>query len=224
MFNFTLNGWPRFATSRPHESLSDQSELFRPRSGQASNEVKRGPAPYEADLATGREHQLTTGKRAERTKHDFRCSICRSAILYHWSSQLFDLRAPSSTDAPVLLLNQPIKSDEGLFWKSVDDQFPNNCTKTWYSIREKLRISMFFFILTLKVIYHCERVQKERIRAIVTKAVVIAILCPSFSFINSLTWRIWLNLRFRTPSFTLTWKYTIKIPKISPSMYKPLQI
>ena len=27
--------------------------------------------------------------------------------LYHWSSQLFDLRAPSSTDVPVLLLNQP---------------------------------------------------------------------------------------------------------------------
>ena len=26
----------------------------------------------------------------------------------HWSSQLFDLRAPSSTDVPVLLLNQPI--------------------------------------------------------------------------------------------------------------------
>ena len=34
---------------------------------------------YEADLATGRERQLTTGKRAERTKDDFRCSICRSA-------------------------------------------------------------------------------------------------------------------------------------------------
>ena len=27
--------------------------------------------------------------------------------LSHWSSQLFDLRAPSSTDVPVLLLNQP---------------------------------------------------------------------------------------------------------------------
>ena len=32
------------------------------------------------DLATGRERQLTMGKRAERTKHDFRCPICRSAI------------------------------------------------------------------------------------------------------------------------------------------------
>ena len=28
--------------------------------------------------------------------------------LCHWSSQLFNLRAPSSTDVPVLLLNQPI--------------------------------------------------------------------------------------------------------------------
>ena len=27
--------------------------------------------------------------------------------LCNWSSQLFDLRAPSSTDVPVLLLNQP---------------------------------------------------------------------------------------------------------------------
>ena len=27
--------------------------------------------------------------------------------LCHWSSQLFDLRAPSSNDVPVLLLNQP---------------------------------------------------------------------------------------------------------------------
>ena len=32
-----------------------------------------------ADLATGRERQLTTGKRAERAKHDFRFQICRSA-------------------------------------------------------------------------------------------------------------------------------------------------
>ena len=42
----------------------------------------RGPNEifFLADLATGRDHQLTTGKRAERTKHDFRCPICRSAI------------------------------------------------------------------------------------------------------------------------------------------------
>ena len=35
---------------------------------------------YEADLATERERHLTTGKRAERTKLDFRCPICCSAI------------------------------------------------------------------------------------------------------------------------------------------------
>ena len=34
----------------------------------------------QADLATRRERHLTTGKRAERTKLDFRCPICRSAI------------------------------------------------------------------------------------------------------------------------------------------------
>ena len=32
------------------------------------------------DLATERERHLTTGKRAERTKLDFRRPICRSAI------------------------------------------------------------------------------------------------------------------------------------------------
>ena len=32
--------------------------------------------------------------------------------LCHWSSKLFDLRAPSSTDVPVLLLNQPTNSPE----------------------------------------------------------------------------------------------------------------
>ena len=48
---------------------------------------------------------MTTGKRAERTKHDL---PVLNLPLCHWSSQLFDLRAPSSTDVPVLLLNQPI--------------------------------------------------------------------------------------------------------------------
>ena len=38
------------------------------------------PLRKQADLATGRERQLTTEKRAERTKHDFRCQIGRSAI------------------------------------------------------------------------------------------------------------------------------------------------
>ena len=58
----------------------------------------------EADLATEWERHLTTAKRAKRTKT---CSPMPSLPLSHWSSQLFDLRAPSSTDVPVLLLNQP---------------------------------------------------------------------------------------------------------------------
>ena len=36
--------------------------------------------PIYADLATERERHLTTGKCAERTKLDFRCPICGSAI------------------------------------------------------------------------------------------------------------------------------------------------
>ena len=32
------------------------------------------------EQATERERPLTTGKRAERTKRDFRCRICHSAI------------------------------------------------------------------------------------------------------------------------------------------------
>ena len=34
-----------------------------------------------ADLATERERHMTTGKRAKTTKLDFRCSICRSALV-----------------------------------------------------------------------------------------------------------------------------------------------
>ena len=34
-----------------------------------------------------------------------------SSPLCHWSSQLLNLRAPSSTDVPVLLLNPPIVVD-----------------------------------------------------------------------------------------------------------------
>ena len=115
-----------------------------------------------ADLATGRERQLTTGKRAERKLPVLNLPLC------HWSSQsflwtktwicfkfaqrkydanlcklgttfaqiyspvcknlnivalsnfeanpffrpVFDLRAPSKTDVPVLLLNQPTVSPQ----------------------------------------------------------------------------------------------------------------
>ena len=46
-----------------------------------------------ADLATERERYLTTGKRAKRTKLDFRCPICRSAIGQAKTS-LSDARQP----------------------------------------------------------------------------------------------------------------------------------
>ena len=38
--------------------------------------------------------------------------------LCHWSSQLFDLRAPSSTDVPVLLLNQPNETEAMLVFET----------------------------------------------------------------------------------------------------------
>ena len=48
---------------------------------------------YYADLETERERYLTTGKRAKRTKLDFRCPICRSAIGQAKTS-LSDARQP----------------------------------------------------------------------------------------------------------------------------------
>ena len=43
-----------------------------------------------------------------------RSAFCRGVAigwpLVIWSCQLFNLRAPSSTDVPVLLLNQPIRT------------------------------------------------------------------------------------------------------------------
>ena len=58
---------------------------------------------------------MTTGKRAKTTKLYF---WCPNLSLCHWSSQLFDLRAPSSTDVPVLLLNQPITDTRSLTFRS----------------------------------------------------------------------------------------------------------
>ena len=52
------------------------------------------------DLATERERHLTTVKRAERTKLDFRCPICRFAI--GQASCLICARSRQ------LLLNQPL--------------------------------------------------------------------------------------------------------------------
>ena len=39
----------RLATSRPHEFLGERSDPFRPRSGQARDEVARGPAHIKSD-------------------------------------------------------------------------------------------------------------------------------------------------------------------------------
>ena len=52
---------------------------------------------YQADLATKRKRHLTTGKRTVPNQ-----PLC------HLLNQSFDLRAPSSTDVAVVLLNEPI--------------------------------------------------------------------------------------------------------------------
>ena len=52
-----------------------------------------------ADLATERERYLTTGKRAKRTKLDFRCPICRSAI-GQAKTFLSDARQPEVRPSP----------------------------------------------------------------------------------------------------------------------------
>ena len=52
-----------------------------------------------ADLATERERHLKTGKRAKRTKLDFRCPICRSAIGQAKTS-LSDARQPEVRPSP----------------------------------------------------------------------------------------------------------------------------
>ena len=46
-------------------------------------------------------------RRRERARKGLNATFVANLPLRHWSSQLFDLRAPSSTDVPVLLLNQP---------------------------------------------------------------------------------------------------------------------
>ena len=81
--------------------------MFKNIKSNKSNGVHSQPAStvrHKADLAIEWEHYLTTGKSAERTRLDFRCPICRSTI---GQSQSFDLHALSSTDIPILLLNQP---------------------------------------------------------------------------------------------------------------------
>ena len=49
---------------------------------------------------------MSADDRKARGKDKVRLPMPHSSH-YHWSSQLFDLRAPSLTDVPGLLLNQP---------------------------------------------------------------------------------------------------------------------
>ena len=70
---------------------------------------------------------MTTGKRTERTKHDFRYPICRSAI----GQPFLFLRAPSSTDVPVLLLNQPSIIYERYRFNNRSQEKQNQSIHTW---------------------------------------------------------------------------------------------
>jgi len=54
---------------------------------------------------TGTSFDDEKARRKEGTKLDFRCPICRSTT---GQASFFNLLAQSSTDVPVLLLNQPI--------------------------------------------------------------------------------------------------------------------
>ena len=60
------------------------------RSIQVFEKLPTYPFPNSTDLATERERQLTTGKRAERTTHDFLCQI---AVLLLVKSLVWFLRA-----------------------------------------------------------------------------------------------------------------------------------
>lgn len=58
-----------------------------------------------ADLATGQDRTSVDNGKA-RGKVLTRLPVL-NLPLCHWSSKFFDLRTPSLTDVPVLLLNQP---------------------------------------------------------------------------------------------------------------------
>ena len=64
---------------------------------------------HQADLATEPERQLTT-ESARKGLNTTSGAQFVALRLVKPSNQLFHLRAPSSTDVPVLLLNQPIIS------------------------------------------------------------------------------------------------------------------
>ena len=79
--------WPKADTSsavgRSHERRSREKNFFSWEKLFARVTIKTWQKPetaLEKSLAPRVECHLTTGKRAERTKLDFRCPICRTAI------------------------------------------------------------------------------------------------------------------------------------------------
>ena len=81
---------------------------------------------YRADLATERESQLTTGKRAESTKRDFRCQFAGLPLVkpvvwfaravFNWSSLSVAKSAQILiySDNRRALINQELSLKEGL--------------------------------------------------------------------------------------------------------------
>ena len=61
-----------------------------------------------SDLATERERQFRTGKRAKKTDHDFRCPICRSAV----GQVEFSIAPAVVTVVTLSLFNLPIQDKQ----------------------------------------------------------------------------------------------------------------
>ena len=109
-----------------------------------------GDARERADLTTERERELMTEKRAGKAERDFRCSILSR----------FDLRAPSSTDVTVLLLNQPKFSGGG------------GLAKTWrkrllydplHRLRFELTIALFVLCFATRCSLVCSLQQMVKV-------------------------------------------------------------
>ena len=94
----TSHSWARF--SKVLFTYRTRNQTFKSESKEFWGQKCWDLSSDNSDLATERQRHLTTGKRAEKTKLDFRCP--------NWSSHLLDLRAPSSTNVPALLLNHAI--------------------------------------------------------------------------------------------------------------------
>ena len=65
--------------------------------------------------------------------------------LCHWSSQLFNLRAPSSTDVPVLLLNQPITLNNSAVFNGF--RCSNNFLKFLCSFKKCIPVHLLLFLV-----------------------------------------------------------------------------